>query len=103
MMGNLTIRDMIKRGDFGQLKEVMEKSKSLGMQTFDDALFDLAVAGRITEKDAISNSDSPTNLALKFKLHHGGIAEQAEANSKKSGGLKLEPMTPSSADDLSFS
>lgn len=103
MMGNLTIRDMIKRGDFGLLKEVMEKSKSLGMQTFDDALFDLVVAGRITEKEAIKNSDSPTNLALKFKLHHGGIAEQAEANSKKRGGLKLEPMTSSSADELSFS
>ena len=93
MMGTLTVRDMIKRGEFGQLKDVMEKSKQLGMQTFDGALFDLAVAGKITEEEAINNSDSPTNLTLKFKLHHGGIAEQAEENSKKGGGLSLEPMT----------
>lgn len=97
MMGTLTVRDMIKRGDFSLLKEVMEKSKQLGMQTFDGALFDLAVAGRISEEEAIKNSDSPTNITLKFKLHHGGIAEQAEANNKKDGGLSLKP------DELSFS
>lgn len=102
MMGTLTIRDMIKKGEFGLLKDVMEKSKSLGMQTFDGALFDLAVEGRISEEEAIKNSDSPTNLALKFKLHKGGIAEQAEENEKKEGGLSLEPMAPPS-DDLTFS
>ncbi|MCP5078890.1 MAG: PilT/PilU family type 4a pilus ATPase, partial [Psychromonas sp.] len=46
MMGTLTVRDMIKKGDFGLLKDVMEKSKNLGMQTFDGALFDLAIEGR---------------------------------------------------------
>jgi twitching motility protein PilU len=103
MMGTLTVRDMIKRGEFGQLKDVMEKSKQLGMQTFDGALFDLAVAGKITEEEAINNSDSPTNLTLKFKLHHGGIAEQAEENSKKDGGLSLEPMAPPFSDELTLS
>jgi len=90
MMGTLTIRDMIKRGEFGLLKDVMEKSKSLGMQTFDGALFALAIEGRISEEEAIKNSDSPTNLALKFKLHKGGVAEQAEEKSKKEGSLSLE-------------
>ncbi len=103
MMGTLTVRDMIKRGEFGLLKEIMEKSKQLGMQTFDGALFDLAVEGRISEAEAIKNSDSPTNLALKFKLHHGGVAEHAAENEKKSGGLTLEPLSPKSTDDLSFS
>lgn len=102
MMGTLTVRDMIKRSEFGLLKDIMEKSKQLGMQTFDGALFDLAVEGRITEEEAIKNSDSPTNLALKFKLHHGGVAEQEEENSKKKGGLSLEPMSEF-PDDLSFS
>lgn len=92
MMGTLTIRDMIKRGDFGLLKGIMEKSKALGMQTFDGALFDLAVEGKITEEEAVKNSDSATNLTLKFKLHHGGIAEKADENSKKRGGLTLEMM-----------
>ena len=103
MMGTLTVRDMIKRGEFGLLKDVMEKSKQLGMQTFDGALFDLVVEGRISEEEAIKNSDSPTNLALKFKLHHGGVAEQAEENSKKKGGLKLEPMETPFPDELTFS
>jgi len=69
MMGTLTVRDMIKRGEFSSLKEIMEKSKQLGMQTFDGALFDLAVAGRISEEEAVKNSDSPTNIALKFKFY----------------------------------
>jgi twitching motility protein PilU len=92
MMGTLTVRDMIKRGEFGLLKEVMEKSKSLGMQTFDGALFDLAVEGRISEEEAIKNSDSPTNLTLKFKLHRGGIAEPVEEESNKKSGLSLSMM-----------
>jgi twitching motility protein PilU len=100
MMGTLTIRDMIKRGQFELLKEVMEKSKSLGMQTFDSALFDLVKEGRISEEEAIKNSDSPTNLALKFKLDKGNIADLEEGNSKKSSGLTLEPK---SDDELSFS
>ena len=103
MMGTLTIRDMIKRGDFGLLKDVMEKSKQLGMQTFDSALFDLVLEGRITEEEAVKNSDSPTNLALKFKLHHGGFAEHAEEESHKEGGLSLEPDKPSFSDELTFS
>ena len=101
-MGTLTVRDMIKRGEFGLLKDIMEKSKQLGMQTFDGALFDLAVEGRISEEEAIKNSDSPTNLTLKFKLHHGGIAEQAEAKSKKDG-LRLEPMETPFSDELTLS
>jgi len=92
MMGTLTVRDIIKRGDFGLLKSVMEKSKALGMQTFDGALFDLAVEGRISVEEAIKNSDSPTNLTLKFKLHHGDVAEQLSENNEKTGGLTLEMM-----------
>ncbi|MFT6926982.1 MAG: twitching motility protein PilU [Psychromonas sp.] len=92
MMGTLTVRDIIKRGEFGLLKEVMEKSKGLGMQTFDGALFDLVIEGKITEEEAVKNSDSPTNLLLKFKLHRGGIAEELEESDKKPGGLTLSMM-----------
>ncbi|ABM02349.1 type II secretion system protein (twitching motility protein) [Psychromonas ingrahamii 37] len=92
MMGSLTIRDMIKRGDFGLLKEVMEKSEGLGMKTFDGALFDLTIAGKISEEEAIKNSDSATNLTLKFKLYHGNTTEEAGQDDKKSGGLTLSMM-----------
>lgn len=103
MMGTLTVRDMIKKGELDLLKDVMEKSKSLGMQTFDSALFDLAIEGRITEEEATKNSDSPTNLALKFKLHKGGLSEQMEENDNNEGGLTLEPKTKMSFDDIDFS
>jgi twitching motility protein PilU len=91
MMGTLTVRDIIKRGDFGLLKEVMEKSEGLGMKTFDGALFDLTIAGKISEEEAIKNSDSATNITLKFKLYHGDITEEA-GDDKKSGGLALSMM-----------
>jgi len=89
MMGTLTVRDMINRGEFGLLKAVMEKSKGLGMQTFDGALFDLAIEGRISEQEAVKNADSATNLALKFKLHHGAIVEETGESDKKTDGLTL--------------
>ena len=91
MMGTLTIRDMIKRGQFESIKGVMEKSKELGMQTFDSALFDLVHEGLISEEDAIKNSDSPTDLGLKLRLDKSGSAkgENSEGNTNKSH-LSLE-------------
>lgn len=102
MMGTLTVRDMIKRGDFSALKNVMEKSKELGMQTFDGALFELVKEGLISQEEAIKNSDSATNLALKFKLDKGGIAEAEAEKSKGEGGLKLEPIFKKYSDDLTL-
>lgn len=105
MMGTLTIRDMIKRGQFEKLKEIMEKSKELGMQTFDGALFELTNEGLITKEEAIKNSDSPTNLALKFKLDKGNGEESEEDNTKPVSNLSLEEDRPSMPDinDLTFS
>jgi twitching motility protein PilU len=88
MLGTHTIRDMIKRGEFGGLKEVMEKSRTLGMITFDEALFDLVVEGVIEDEEAIKNADSQTNLRLKIKLWRdkGQIANSSDAS-----GWSLEP------------
>ncbi|MGL6152209.1 MAG: type IVa pilus ATPase TapW, partial [Aeromonas sobria] len=88
MLGTHTIRDMIKRGEFGSLKEVMEKSKALGMVTFDSALFDLVVEGVIEEEEAVKNADSANNLRLKIKLwkEKGQIASSSDAT-----GWSLEP------------
>ncbi|MEG3756210.1 PilT/PilU family type 4a pilus ATPase [Psychromonas arctica] len=102
MMGTLTIRDMIKRGQFESLKEVMEKSKGLGMQTFDSALFDLVKEGLISEQEAIKNSDSPTNLALKFKLDKGNFVEP-EVKPKNKSSLSLEPKELGDINDLTYS
>jgi len=62
------IAELIKKGDIGGVKEVMQKSKELGMQTFDQALFDLYQAGRINYADALHHADSPNDLRLMIKL-----------------------------------
>jgi twitching motility protein PilU len=69
LLGTATISDIIKRGDFAMIKEVMEKSRTLGMQTFDQALIELAQEGVISEEEAIKNADSANNVRLKLKLH----------------------------------
>jgi twitching motility protein PilU len=62
------IADMIQKGEVGEIKEVMGRSRELGMQTFDQALFDLFEEGRISYDDAIRNADSANELRLKIKL-----------------------------------
>ncbi|HEY3699083.1 MAG TPA: PilT/PilU family type 4a pilus ATPase [Spongiibacteraceae bacterium] len=72
MLGTPTIQEMILRGEFESLKEVMEKSENLGMQTFDGALFKLYGEGRISQEEALRNADSPNNVRLKIKFHDQG-------------------------------
>jgi len=74
LLGTSTIKELILKGDIDGIKEIMEKSEALGMQTFDSALFKLAVAGTISEEEAIKNADSPNNVRLKLKLRADGNA-----------------------------
>ncbi len=69
LLGTATIQDMIRRGDFSNIKEIMEKSVNLGMKTFDQCLFELYCEGVIDEEEALRNADSLNNLKLKIKLH----------------------------------
>ncbi|MNE91904.1 Twitching mobility protein [compost metagenome] len=69
LLGTPTIRDLIKRNEFSEIKEIMEKSKNLGMQTFDMALIDLVNQGAIDEEEAVKNADSANNVRLKLKLY----------------------------------
>ena len=69
LLGTPTIRDLIKRNEFSEIKEIMEKSKNLGMQTFDQALIDLVNEGAIDEEEAVKNADSANNVRLKLKLY----------------------------------
>ncbi|QEQ97823.1 PilT/PilU family type 4a pilus ATPase [Neptunomonas concharum] len=74
LLGTSTIKELILKGDIDGIKEIMEKSEALGMQTFDSALFKLAIAGTISEEEAIKNADSPNNVRLKLKLRADGNA-----------------------------
>jgi twitching motility protein PilU len=68
LLNSPLISDLILKGETNMIKEIMAKSTELGMQTFDQALFDLAESGRITQEDALRNADSINELRLRFKL-----------------------------------
>jgi len=68
MLNSPLIADLIFKGEVHQIKEVMKKSRELGMQTFDQALFDLHESGMISYDDALRNADSVNDLRLRFKL-----------------------------------
>ncbi len=63
------IADMIFKGEVGEIKEIMKKSRNLGMQTFDQALFDLFEGNAISFEEAIRNADSVNDLRLQIKLN----------------------------------
>jgi twitching motility protein PilU len=69
MLNTPLISDLIFKGEVHELKEIMRKSRELGMQTFDQALFDLYEGGLISYEDAMRNADSMNELRLAIKLH----------------------------------
>jgi twitching motility protein PilU len=68
MLNSPLIADLIFKGQVHEIKELMKRSRELGMQTFDQALFDLYEAGQITYEDALRNADSVNDLRLAIKL-----------------------------------
>jgi twitching motility protein PilU len=69
MLNSPFVSDLIFKGAVHELKEIMAKSREMGMQTFDQALFDLYEADHISYEDALRNADSLNDLRLKIKLH----------------------------------
>jgi twitching motility protein PilU len=72
------VSDLIEKGDIDQLKEAMKQGTDRGMQTFDESLFRLYKAGRITLDTALANADSRTDLGLRVRLDHPVAAESAD-------------------------
>jgi twitching motility protein PilU len=69
MLNTPLVSDMIFKGEVNELKELMKRSREHGMQTFDQALFDLFEGGHVTYEDALRNADSVNDLRLQIKLH----------------------------------
>jgi twitching motility protein PilU len=69
MLNTPLVADMIFKGEVGEIKDLMKRSRELGMQTFDQALFDLYEANAISYEDALRNADSLNDLRLQIKLH----------------------------------
>ena len=68
MLNSPLISDLIFKGEVGEIKEIMKKSRELGMQTFDQALFDAFEDNLISYDDALRNADSANDLRLQIKL-----------------------------------
>ncbi|MFN0161541.1 MAG: PilT/PilU family type 4a pilus ATPase [Burkholderiales bacterium] len=69
MLNTPLVADMIFKGEVGEIKELMKRSRELGMQTFDQSLFDLYEANAVSYEDALRNADSVNDLRLQIKLH----------------------------------
>lgn len=80
------VSDMIRKGEVHGLKEIMSKSREQGMQTFDQALYDLYKAGEITYDSALASADSANDLRLMIKLSGDAPASASSGT----GGLSLE-------------
>ena len=68
LLNTPTVADLLAKGQSGAIKPIMDKSRELGMQTFDQALFDLYDQGHISYEEAIRNADSANELRLSIKL-----------------------------------
>ena len=101
MLGTPLILDLILKGDIHGIREIMEKSTNLGMQTFDQAIYDLYKQGRISLEEALRNADSQNNLRLKISLAEGtppvdpslkieADTEEGNAIGRKSTGFSME-------------
>jgi len=69
MLNSPLISDLIFKGEVTEIKEIMKKSRNLGMQTFDQALYDAFESHFITYEDALRNADSVNDLRLQIKLN----------------------------------
>ena len=82
LLNSPRIADLIKEGNISEIKEVMAKSETMGMQTFDTDLYNLFKAGKISREDALRNADSENDLSLKI-----GFSGE---NNSKTGDIRLD-------------
>lgn len=104
LLGTPLVCDLIRKGEVGAIKDVMEKSENIGMQTFDSALYKLYKAGRITLEEALRNADSANNLRLRISLSESNPKESAAtASLKLMDGEESESSAPGTLSGLSLS
>lgn len=86
LLGSKLVQELIHKGEIHAIKDAMEKSENIGMQTFDSHLMKLFKSGVISLDEALHNSDSPTNLKLKISLSEGLGSATAAKNDPGNGG-----------------
>ncbi len=88
MLNSPLVSDLIFKGEVGEIREVMKKSGELGMQTFDQSLFEAFEAGLISYPEALRNADSANDLRLRIKLS----SERARTSDLAAGTEHLQVM-----------
>ena len=73
LLGTPLICEMILKGEIHKIKEIMDKSANIGMQTFDQAIYELYKEGKVPLDEALRNADSQNNLRLKISLSEGKV------------------------------
>lgn len=101
LLGTKTIQELILKARLTEIKEIMEKSENLGMQTFDAALFKLYREKKISLDEALANADSANNLRLRIKLAEGKNPAATEAEKDDSTPAEKAP-TASSFGELTL-
>ena len=101
MLNTPLMADLIRKGEVHQMKALMARSTELGMQTFDQALYELYIHGEITYEDAIAHADSANDLRLMIKLSADAKGEElpseadtltlSEDKDSRGGGFNLSP------------
>ena len=81
MLNTPLVSDLIFKGEVSEIKEIMKRSRELGMQTFDQSLFDLYEGHIVSYEDALRNADSVNDLRLQIKLH----SQRARGNDLSAG------------------
>mgnify|MGYP001825355621 FL=1 len=100
LLNSPRIADLIKAGEVMEIKEVMEKSEPMGMQTFDMALYNLYKSGKISLDEALRNADAENNLRLKIELSEKGAAHAAAAKSDDKASAEKEQKAAAKKDAL---
>lgn len=94
LLNTQMVSELIFKGEFHEIKPIMEKSRELGMRTFDWALFELYNEGHISYEDAIRNADSANELRLNIKLK----SKRGEPNPSGGMNLSFDKSTPAEMD-----
>ena len=100
LLGTPMICDLILKGEVHKIKEIMEKSENIGMQTFDGALYKLYKSGQISLEEALRNADSQNNLRLRISLEEKTEAPApapAPASAPSSASASAQPPRPAKA------
>lgn len=99
LMNTMSIQDLIRKGDFDQIRDMMEQSLSPGSQTFERSLLNLFSSGLITREEALAHSDSPTNLSWLINNSNGqsttpGLDTTQPAPAAQTSALAAPPKVP---------